>query len=1331
MKKIMFIAAFFIILSTCFCLADEVFFDGSQKLQNVDLIVDPVDESNKVGFWKYAPKGYRLSLLREARDLSKFQAIRFRFYSKDADNRTIFLTCPSNPPEGKGNYYKTQFVVDWKGWKDVVLAFGDFEKCRKPVGWKKIDNILFGNQGWGKKADENACYYIDDVTFLDKAPPIRANKNTGVIELSGINTREYFKFNIDPASEYIYGISYEARGAPGTEARIWGYRTYDAAGNVRDKNDNPRWGDYSEPLVTKNWETKRIELMTKKGSSVIELTIGMKGKTPVKIRNVRILKGGFPDNPPVKEAPYLAWIDSLKPDLAVAAKSTLLEFKKGGCEIMDKRGGRAVYVDDAQQKELEEEVAPFMSLSPQRLIELTPVKRPFRFNSGYFEPKYKWTPANPDVLYEAKTGRLFEPEKEFPVDGYEEVIAPSGKKVKYAYHDYTKADEELKPQRVCQRNFKVGERVYLDSFNVNARMNILSLAGQQLSVLYRKTGNIEYGVRAAAILWAICRNMPDWPVYGQPSWNSPKGELRLQSPDYYSWFSFVMGDIWYVTEGSVSWLARYFDIIRDTAVWQELVRRNISASAKDDIADSLLHIGKMYLKRDAYYRNSPFVLFHNLSGTEHNALMVLGRSLGIPDLTHYALRKVKSTLRKRFMADGVFPESMWYSMDQFGRQAGAIDVLENYNDPESYVCTLDGLHLSITDPKISIPEYGRLNRVLERQTYPNGDRYTIHDSWAESAYSADNPWIRDFPERQENSPYLFSSFGHGVLGRGVKPARIEAQLHFSGFYNHGHKDMLNLILWAYGDELVSDIGYSHVGSYANSTASHNLVVVNKSVQAGADAGSLLCWNSKKGAPQIVQASQGATSAYNECNVYRRALVLLPFGEDNAVLDIFEVNGGKVHDWISNGCADYQQKISCSLTPAKILDNMSSTGKAIEDPRPWGSDNKNMYKKDKYGEPSIWYGAYRNAKETPITGPWTLMMTADKPAAQDAAWAGNRAKSGEPKAGVRLHWLEPEDGLAYIAEGPRGRYNLEANNHKQASEAWAKNRMPKIIVRREGENLKSMFVALWEPFHSKPFLGDVKSFGKVDGNSVGWKVGNAKKQFVVLYRSPEKNGVMTADGLTADGRFAIKENCENGDTSLYLTDGNMIAGSRVEVRLNETKTCFAGIVLQKNDTFTMNVAGRIFSDNQQRRYSEEFVCFRQTGQSNRWLKVKTIQCHDAATTLTLAEDPGFSYDPESSVLKETYFPYRVLHGSAEIVLPSYANIHLSEKGDTVLIKFMASNSASIKLKNFSAKKYAIKIKDKSVVAGWRELPGVLTGTELSIEIPDCQTPENWLELEIQK
>ncbi|MGE9290087.1 MAG: heparinase II/III domain-containing protein [Puniceicoccales bacterium] len=1128
--------------------------------------------------------------------------------------------------------------------------------------------------------------------------------------LSPDKPRYSIEFAVDGSEERIYGIEYEFRGEPGGRMKIDLVSTIDESGKVTEHLDvaDRHW----QLPVLDGWEGKGFEFLTRKDDVWIRIEFVMDGNQPVELRHVRAVEGGLPGGGVIPEAPDLDWIDSLRPNLENAEDSPLLTLSPGGGDVWNYKRND-FWISPKRARELAARVEPYMAMTVPEIVDLVPTKRPFRIG-GYLEsPFYYWKPETPKVIYDKKTGKVFDYRSLYPIEGYEEVIAPSGKVVSYAYHQTDESDERYR-----------GQRLYVDQFQSDTRLHALLHAGYNMAAVFRQGGDPEYGVRSAAILWAVARNMPDWPSWGTPFWNSPYSDRRLQDPDFYCWFTFVMGGQWYVTDaGVLVWPARYFDLIRDfPEVWKALAEEVDEPNPRMETASGLLHMAKMALKRDANYRSNAFVFHHNLSGTVNRSLIQIGRVVGEPELVHYGLRKVEGAFRERFMADGVFPESYWYTLDQFNRQSQALDMLEGYSDPEGYVADLDGTRLIVGDPRESVPTYDRILQALQHQAYPDGTAHTVHDSWSQTANPVDSRTL-DQRSRDEVEPYLFPAYGHGILGRGVAPNRIESHLHYSGYYNHGHRDMLNLILWANGDELVSDIGYSHITQYNGSTLSHNLVVVDRSVQAtGMHAGNLLAWYARKGATQVIQADQGPIPAYSQCSIYRRALLLLPFDEGRtAVLDLFEVEGGSRHDWMANGSADYDAVVTSSLKSAQVLDNLALDGIPVEDPLPWGADSKARYTQEKVGEPSLFYGSFRNAKIAEMEKAWWVRMSPGAPVSPETPWAGDRAKSSLPKSSLQLNWMEPLDGKAIIAEAPRNRYKNELHHKKEASEVWSDLRMPKIIVSREGEELKSLFAGVWEPFYDRPFLTQVVRISELQGEGHGWVLEDSHIRKTVLYRPLENGGELRADGLAGDGRFLI-ESVKGSRFDLDLFEGSWIENGRLRAELKPGEERLLIRTESSADSYAFWVEGT----------AEEispggFIYVVQEGESNRWLQLDSIESSGGNTKLILADDPGFEFDSQSRILKETYFPHRKTSGLLTVRIPSWLNLQADLEKQWLRIR--GRGAVTLRLNGFGQEVNSVQIKQHGLESLPTSLDFRYEEDGIIISIPAEKMSENWRSIEI--
>ncbi|MDP2989514.1 MAG: heparinase II/III family protein, partial [Kiritimatiellota bacterium] len=477
--------------------------------------------------------------------------------------------------------------------------------------------------------------------------------------------------------------------------------------------------------------------------------------------------------------------------------------------------------------------------------------------------------------------------------------------------------------------------------------------------------------------------------------------------------------------------------------------------------------------------------------------------------------------RYTFMVDGMFPESASYIHDMGDGVYGALREADGFSDPRDFTAAVDGRHIENfqmegeAKTNINMRLVGRMATVRDRLYFPDGALLTVHDSWSQTQ----GP--RDGVVREHVEPYLLPEFSHAILGQGTKPDWMESHLHYSGCYGHRHFDMLTFTLWAYGDELTADIGYSHIGGYETTTLSHNLVVVDERMQLHENIhrGDLLAWYPNSDACQVAQAAD--TNVYPQTQRYRRAIINVPFALGKAaVVDIFETRGGRRQEWMANGCADYEQTVETTLTdPVKKLPNLAPDGQALlinmtNYPHNAGVPDELYLPRTKI---SPYYGAFTDALVYRNEKPWSLTMKPCPPVPAGTPGAGPRAVvTNEVRPGLRLHWLAPLDGEAIVCKAPRQRYFRETQNEDEAWRAWNRNLMPKVIVRRDAKaetpsargetspargeaQLDSTFVAAWEPFREAPWIEQVSKLQVEESAGVGVRLAGSGCEAVVLYR----------------------------------------------------------------------------------------------------------------------------------------------------------------------------------------------------------------------------------------
>ena len=212
--------------------------------------------------------------------------------------------------------------------------------------------------------------------------------------------------------------------------------------------------------------------------------------------------------------------------------------------------------------------------------------------------------------------------------------------------------------------------------------------------------------------------------------------------------------------------------------------------------------------------------------------------------------------------------------------------------------------------------------------------------------------------------------------------------------------------------------------------------------------------------QVVEARSG--SVYPQCPVYRRALLLVPLSEsESVVVDIFTVQGGSTHEWMAQGSAMHDQRLELSALTEYFAESYADDGRPFEPPA------HNEYTKLRVeqglppsrlaeGEPDPWYGVFRNVRRGRVEAPMLATFST----------------AGDALPPLHLHLLQPRDADVYTCTVPSLRRCWSEATGGEDHRLVEQFRMPKLIVRRDGTDLHSRFVAVWEPTRGERALAQV-------------------------------------------------------------------------------------------------------------------------------------------------------------------------------------------------------------------------------------------------------------------
>lgn len=690
---------------------------------------------------------------------------------------------------------------------------------------------------------------------------------------------------------------------------------------------------------------------------------------------------------------------------------------------------------------LKREVDPFIQMSLEEVKALVPTASGIYFigcpncNGGAQEMNVlSWKPEFGNKLKCNYCNMVF-PNEQYPENHEKVIIAPSGAKQVYRYHQNAQ-----------------GNQYFYEAHSWFERWKWIQQNGERLAKIYSLTKDNAYGDRAAVIAGRFAQLFPDYAIrYDYPSaakkffpadqkW--PYEGLVPYRGAKWNWWAY--GDI-------PIQMANVYEFLKNEYDWKRM-DAFIGTETDKRIVKDLLILGYEFTATNPE-------LYTNMSPGMYRDMVRLGRILNKPDMVHDGVNRFSEFLKLGFFADGWWKEGTASYHDQtIGGLKNVASAAHGYSDPPEYVTNrFDNLDLTN-----KMPFYTKALQVSQEAILPNGRKIPINDTWATRNVNAKNT---------DNSvSHLWSSLGNAALGNGKGNEQIVLNLNWSGNYGHSHYDNASLILFAKGEELLSDIGYTHskYRGWTLHTASHNTVVIDQKAQ---DAGSiknpvtghLKFYDDKNENVKVIDVE--ASPAYAVASTYRRRLIMVHAAEGrDYVIDRFDVEGGNTHDWFLHGMCEEEGKMETSISIETKVKTLVPNWGGIDIP-------KNQYDSDIEGKRIHAYSYLKNIKTGKTSKPWT------------ATWRYE-------KSGLRTHNFAPEGSEIFTFSSPSIR--LAGENDNKLDDFMRLG----LMQRHTGG--KSSFMTVHEPFNDKPWIESVKS----DGNT-----------YRVKYAL---NGLMIEDRITIKG-----------------------------------------------------------------------------------------------------------------------------------------------------------------------------------------------------------------------
>lgn len=333
--------------------------------------------------------------------------------------------------------------------------------------------------------------------------------------------------------------------------------------------------------------------------------------------------------------------------------------------------------------------------------------------------------------------------------------------------------------------------------------------------------------------------------------------------------------------------------------------------------------------------------------------------------------------------------------------------------------------------------------------------------------------------------------GYGMAILETAAADVGLSLYYGYRGGHGHRDTLNIDLYAGGQKMLPDLGYPDfmnayvpgIYSWSKNTISHNLVMIDRKQQPLRGPGQVTRYFSKAGVHAVeVDASD---TVYEGIDRYRRGVLLIEKPEDGAyLLDLFQVRGGSEHHYSLHG------------PPGQIEFKRGS----------WSAPAEGTL-----AGPEVEIGAIHDHPEMSRPG-YSGSYASYTGSGFSHFFNVQRLENGP--ALLRFAHERDPDARLELRPLPEGEEEILAAD-AFASPTRQKEKLKYLITRRETN--ESLFLALAEPYATNPSIRQALRTKIAGGVAVEVDAGDWRD--VILYRTSE-GGELRHGGCATDGEIAV-------------------------------------------------------------------------------------------------------------------------------------------------------------------------------------------------------------------
>ena len=738
-----------------------------------------------------------------------------------------------------------------------------------------------------------------------------------------------------------------------------------------------------------------------------------------------------------------------------------------------------------------------MSLGEEEMLALVPEQSGIYFTEcpncdtdAQDRAQWEWDPRKPKELRCPGCGAVY-PNAKYPDNKFLSVEAPNGEH-RYPYYER-----------------KDGYRVFFQAAADYKAADYMAETARKLAELYWISKDETFARRSALILLRFAELYPgyahkfDYPfrqkVFVPYTQNRVKGMSTYRTSKW-SWWAYM---------GISHELLTVFDAVR---FWDGL----------DQVSDGK---ARATIEGDLFGEMVSFVMgfketYSNMSPGMWRDFIYAGRVLGRPDWIAEGVTRTNRFLETRFLYDGHWQEP---APSYCGQVLGAVtSVLASVQGYEPLPASGGVAKSSSGDETrglggVNMGETLRLSKekmlatiaTLRRSYYgirlPNGGLPPINDTWSRSRLG----------KRNSSASLLMPGLGLAILAGGEGQQQICAWLNNTGGRGHKHYDALSMGMFAHNRELLRDIGYTHTAwrAWTLCTMSHNTVVVdgvNSGVASGRVRNRLRCFVSDGQGFHLSEAENDAVYP-GKVTRFRRTLALVGSDSRDAYLiDLFQVSGGKQHDYLLHGSADEESTAQVSgvdLQP--VTSGLLNSGVKFKYPKGESSGVGH----------AGGYGFVRKLAAGSAAGDVILDLRL----------------TSSPEVGTRSYLAGVPGTEIYRGDAPRIR---EAERHDGRLPEF---QAPFFCARRKGEGLSSVFVAVHEPVNGETKIDKVIVDTLGQGILITVERGPlGRDYFAMALDEPVSAAHGTADGVFQfDGSWGLVRTTKGVCREVHLVAGKRI------------------------------------------------------------------------------------------------------------------------------------------------------------------------------------------------